>query len=178
MIKLFAPAPSNAVRLAWRALGLLTLGNGVYALFVLGMGLALLIAPDATMTAVGAREDVDRSRLLPAMRVLVLIGLAGAYLVHRLLKTLRAIVSTIGDGDAFVAANADRLETLGRQLIGLELLHLAVGLVTSLGSTAQQPLDVDWNFSVTPWLTILLVFVLAQVFREGARLRRELDGVV
>ncbi len=178
MLSLFAPAPARALRLAWRALSFLTLANWLYAAFIVGIAVALVVAPDATMTTLGVRTDVSRARILPGFFALAAIGLASVVLIHRLLRTLRALVATIADGDPFVAANADRLDTLGRLLLGLELLHLGVGAITSLASTAQQPLDVDWNFTFTPWLTILLVFVLAQVFREGARMRRELDGVV
>ncbi|MBA3853303.1 MAG: hypothetical protein C0503_02750 [Gemmatimonas sp.] len=174
----FSPAPTHAVRLAWRALGLLTLGNWLYGGFVAAMGIALLVAPDATMSRIGVRDDVDRTRIRLAMYAVVVIGLAGAALVHRLLKTLRAIVATVGEGDPFVPGNATRLETIGRQLLALELLHLAVGLATALGSSAEQPFDLDWSFSLTPWLTILLVFVLARVFREGTRMRHDLAGVV
>jgi hypothetical protein len=36
----------------------------------------------------------------------------------------------------------------------------------------------DWSFSVTPWLAVLLLFVLAQVFGDGARMRDDLTGTV
>ena len=31
------------------------------------------------------------------------------------------------------------------------------------------------NFNLTAWFSVLVVFVLAEVFREGARLRREAE---
>ncbi|MGH6966531.1 MAG: DUF2975 domain-containing protein, partial [Phenylobacterium sp.] len=31
------------------------------------------------------------------------------------------------------------------------------------------------NFNLTSWFSVLVVFVLAEVFREGARLRREAE---
>jgi hypothetical protein len=34
---------------------------------------------------------------------------------------------------------------------------------------------VEPNFSLTAWFSVLVVFVLAEVFREGARLRREAE---
>ena len=39
-------------------------------------------------------------------------------------------------------------------------------------------LDLDLGFSVTPWLAVLLLFVLARVFAEGTRMRSDLDGTV
>ena len=39
-------------------------------------------------------------------------------------------------------------------------------------------LEIDFNFSVAPWLAVLLLFVLARVFAEGTRMRSDLDGTV
>jgi hypothetical protein len=38
------------------------------------------------------------------------------------------------------------------------------------GAGREQP-----NMSLTAWFSVLVVFVLAEVFREGARLRREAE---
>ena len=35
--------------------------------------------------------------------------------------------------------------------------------------------EVKPSFSLTAWFSVLVVFVLAEVFREGARLRREAE---
>jgi hypothetical protein len=56
-----------------------------------------------------------------------------------------------------------------RQSIGLELTHLAVGAEAAAASSASQPLDLDWSFSVTRWLAVLLLFVLeARTIRFSA----------
>jgi len=34
------------------------------------------------------------------------------------------------------------------------------------------------GFSFAPWLAVLLLFVLARVFAEGARMRADLEGTV
>ena len=39
-------------------------------------------------------------------------------------------------------------------------------------------LDLDWNFSLTRWLAVLLLFVLSRVFEQGARMRDDLEGTV
>lgn len=98
--------------------------------------------------------------------------------MHRLLHCIRAVVATVSEGDPFVPKNATRLERLAVYTLLLEVLHLAVGAVASAASTPEQPFDIDWSFSFTPWLAVLLLFVLARVFREGSRLRAELEGVV
>lgn len=56
--------------------------------------------------------------------------------------------------------------------------HLAVGAIVAGVSTTAHPLDIDWNFSLTRWLAVLLLFVLARVFEHGTRMRDELEGTV
>jgi hypothetical protein len=41
-----------------------------------------------------------------------------------------------------------------------------------------EKVDIGGKFSVTPALTILLLFVLARVFDQGARMRDELADTV
>jgi hypothetical protein len=40
------------------------------------------------------------------------------------------------------------------------------------------PLRIGGNFQVGGWLAVLLLFVLAQVFLEGTRMREDLEGTV
>lgn len=178
MLSLFSPAPSQALRLSWRAISFLLLANWLYAAFIIGILVALLAAPDATMTVLGVRENVDRGPIYLGFRLVAVLGLAGAAVMHRLLHCIRAVVATVSEGDPFVPENATRLERLAVYTLLLEVLHLAVGAVASAASTPEQPFDIDWSFSFTPWLAVLLLFVLARVFREGSRLRAELEGVV
>lgn len=44
--------------------------------------------------------------------------------------------------------------------------------------TVQVPIDIDWTFSFTPWIAVLLLFVLARVFAHGAQMREDLEGTV
>ena len=163
------PSALATARAAVRALIVLNLlvGIGIFALFV-----ASLVAGDFVFVALGA--GVANARLITAMRLIMVIGIGAAPLTHILLTRLLAIVETVRSGDPFVAGNAARLQTTAWALLGLQLLHLAVGAV----SVAAQPLDLDWNFSVTGWLAVLLLFVLARVFDHGTRMRDDLEGTV
>jgi hypothetical protein len=88
------------------------------------------------------------------------------------------MVETVRDGDPFVLDNAARLQSIAWWLLVAELLHLLVGGLAKLGSTPAQPLDIDWTFSFTPWIAVLLLFVLARVFEHGARMREDIAGTV
>jgi hypothetical protein len=149
----------------------LLVGVGILVLFV-----ASLVAANFVFAALGA--GVANARLITAMRLIMAIGIGAAPLTHILLTRLLAIVETVRLGDPFVAGNAGRLQTTAWALLGLELLHLAVGVIAAAASSPSQPLDLDWNFSFTGWLAVLLLFVLARVFDHGTRLRDDLEGTV
>ncbi|TMQ04231.1 MAG: DUF2975 domain-containing protein, partial [Deltaproteobacteria bacterium] len=59
-----------------------------------------------------------------------------------------------------------------------ELLHIGVVAIASAVSTREVPLHITGNFDLTGWLAILLLFVLAQVFLEGTRMREDLEGTI
>lgn len=59
-----------------------------------------------------------------------------------------------------------------------QVLRLAIMLIAAAVSTQAQPVDMGEGFSFTPWLAVLLLFVLAGVFAQGARMRADLEGTV
>jgi hypothetical protein len=167
------PSALSASRIIVRALIVLNLAVGtlIFALFI-----ASVIAKDQVFAALGA--DVANASLIHGMRLIMVIGVGSAPLAHILLTRLLAIVETVRVGDPFVAGNAARLQTTAWALLGLELLHLAVGAIAAAASSESQPLDIGWTFSITGWLAVLLLFVLARVFDRGTRMRDDLEGTV
>ena len=108
------------------------------------------------------------------LRAIALIGFMGALIVHAILRRLLAIVDTVRDGDPFIAANAQRLDALAWSVLALELTRL---LVAAIASAVWEPGRLG-GFSFTPWLAILMLFVLSGVFAHGARMRADLEGTV
>ena len=94
------------------------------------------------------------------------------------LKRLVAMVQTVRAGDAFIAANAYRLQAIAWFLLGQQMLSLVIGLISKYVSTPEHPLHLDAGFSPSGWLAVILTFVLARVFAEGARMREDLEGTV
>jgi hypothetical protein len=86
---------------------------------------------------------------------------------------LRRIFVTLTAGDPFHPDNVRRL-----RFIGLVLAALELGRYLFWGASAWILPGVDTDrqvFSLTTWFSVLVVFVLAEVFREGARLRSEAE---
>jgi hypothetical protein len=163
---------------ARRLLSALVYVNLLYGLGILALLLASLVVPGPLFHALGVRPASDRGSLELGMRTIMVIGIAAVPVTHVVLSRLRAIVDTVRGGDPFVATNARRLQTIAWAYLGLELLHVAVGVVSASSGSAAQPLDVHWRFSITPWVAVLLLFVLARVFDHGARMRADLEGTV
>lgn len=108
------------------------------------------------------------------LRAIVLIGLAGAAIVHTLLRRLLAIVDTVRGGDPFILENAQRLNAIAWSIAALEGLRL---VIAAIAAVVWEPGKLD-AFSLAAWLAVLLMFVLAGVFAHGARMRADLEGTV
>jgi hypothetical protein len=143
--------------------------NILAGLFILALLIASFVAEPFFVKAMGFPPGAT----ILGGRLIMVLGLVSIPLAHILFTRLLAIVGTVGSGDPFVALNAQRLRKCAWALLGLELVHLAVGAVSAAGA-----IDVDWDFSPTGLLAVLLLFVLAQVFAQGARMREELEGTV
>jgi hypothetical protein len=149
------------------------LGILIFALFI-----ASLIAGGWVMRALGATPSPDPDRLLFGMRGIMVVGILAVPVVHLIYTRLLAIVETVSAGDPFVIINAARLQTIAWAIVGLELMHVAVVVLANGVVVGTEKVDIGGKFSVTPALTILLLFVLARVFDQGARMRDELADTV
>jgi hypothetical protein len=94
-----------------------------------------------------------------------------------LLMTAR-IVKT-AETDPFVEDNARRLMQIGWLLLAMQIVGLTADMIISF---FPQPVrdHVQAGFDLSPIgvLAVLLIFVLAQIFRRGAQMRDELEGTV
>jgi len=168
----------DTLSLSRRVLRALITLNLLMGALILALLIASLIAEAWVMRALGAGPPEGNSTLFLGMRLIMVIGIAAVPVVHIVLTRLLAIVDTVRDGDPFVVANAARLQQIAWAVLALELMHFAVGLIAASVSTAAAPLNIGWGFSLTRWLAVLLLFVLARVFEQGARMRDELEGTV
>ncbi|HJU55209.1 MAG TPA: DUF2975 domain-containing protein [Pyrinomonadaceae bacterium] len=130
------------------------------------------------MSAFKLSPSPEAERLVMGLRVIAVLGLAAIPLNHAVLKRLLAIVETVRGGDPFVAANASRLQAIAWVLLALNLLSIVIGAIAKTVSTPAHPLHLNAGFSLTGWLAVLLMFLLARVFAEGTLMREDLEGTV
>jgi len=119
---------------------------------------------------------VGDERQLPLTRSLMVFGLGsvaayfGGFVL--ILRNLRKIFRTLTLGDPFQPDNVRRLRQIG---VILAVVTGGVFIAQMLMARVAPGVLSPQGFSdlLTPVFSVLVVFVLAEVFREGARLRRE-----
>jgi hypothetical protein len=88
----------------------------------------------------------------------------------------RRVFGSMTAGDPFQPENVGRLRVIGAALGAMELVAWAARVITHALLPQVQGLRTSLN--LTAWFSVLVVFVLAEVFREGARLRAEAELTV
>jgi len=168
---------SAALPIAFVALRVLIVLNWLLGAGILAL---LIVSPNERwiMQAFKLAPSPDTERLIIGMRTIAVLGLAAIPLNDAVLKRLLAIIETVRAGDAFVAANAQRLQAIAWALLVVQLLSVVIGGIARIVSTPAHPLHLDAGFSINGWLAVLLTFVLARVFAEGTLMRDDLEGTV
>ncbi len=169
---------SSALPLAWATLRILIILNWLFGAAILTLLIATIVAEEWTLTALGITTSSWMRPMMTGLRAIAVLGLVAIPLNHAVLRRLLAIVETVRTGDAFIAANAYRLQAIAWVLLALQLLSLVIGGVGKAISTPAHPLHLDAGFSTSGWLAVILTFVLARVFAEGTLMRKDLEGTV
>jgi hypothetical protein len=168
---------SAALPIARVVLRTLIVVNWLYGAAILAL---LIVMPNEQwiMTAFKLSPSPEAERLVMGLRAIAVLGLAAIPLHYAVLKRLLAIVETVRAGDPFVAANASRLQAIAWVLLAVNLLSIVIGAIAMTVSTPAHPLHINAGFSISGWLAVLLTFLLARVFAEGALMREDLEGTV
>ena len=166
---------TDALSVSHRLLRFLIVLNRLFGAGVLALLIWTFIAADFVARALGTDTS---PRALVGMRLIMVVGILGALITNVVLTRLLSIVETVRLGNPFVSENASRLQGIAWSVLALELSRLVVVAIANSVSTVARPIHIDWNLSFTPWLAVLLLFVLARVFDHGARMREDLDGTV
>lgn len=114
------------------------------------------------------------SKGTPYLMLLAAISLAiGIYV---LLK-LRQVIGTVSAGVPFDRQNVDRVKAIGFAMVGLAVVPMFLPLLIPQAVRSAMRIDLV-NLDPGLLLAALVVFVLAEVFREGICLREDADMTV
>lgn len=159
------------------------------ALCVLGAGVFFLLIVVVTMWSQGmlpglveaeGLPDVARHPLLTALICLTII--ANFTAMFFFFAKMRALIESASNGDPFIPGNAQRLNTMAWLLLGSQILSVVVGelrvyAVSLIDPQSESGFDISPN-DLTGFLIVLVLFILARVFRHGAAMRDDLEGTV
>ena len=152
---------------------------GMITVLVIGL-LALLSVPTL---AIGVIDRLDhlfmQANSINTTTVALVLLAYGLSLAGYLMVTYwtRSVFLTLVEGKVFHCDNVSRLRFIGYGLAGLELFGYAATMI----GEALMGLRFDQTYglrAVTTWFSVLVVFVLAEVFKEGARLQGEAELTV
>ncbi len=107
----------------------------------------------------------------------VLAAAAGVFAFY-FFRHLYRIIDTVAEGDPFVPANAKRLMAMGWISIVSHFLAIPLNAVAQWLAHFSDRFVINISLSFAGLLLALVLFILARVFREGARMREDLEGTV
>ncbi len=148
---------------------------GLFSLVValILVAVSLLIVPNLA-AEVARRLNLALEMSASSQAVMLLafaVSLSGYLLI---MHWTRQVFSTLAEGDVFHPDNTRRLRWIGFGLAGVEVFgYLFRAVAEGVFHLRFEP--VYGLRAVTAWFSVLVVFVLAEVFKEGARLRQEAD---
>ncbi len=144
---------------------------GTILFVILGIGLlGSLNGGELDLPLVEARADgVPAGRIAAALVGLLVFAPGIAYVCAQ----LRKILSTLADGDPFVPENAPRLTHIAIAIGLVEVIRMASVLILAATVDLGEGYKANINISLSVWGAVIVLFILAQVFKEGTRLREE-----
>jgi len=153
----------------------------VAAMTLIGLGVLLTVRRAEIMAEIAAAGAPASVYWAVAVVLALLIGLFLA--VMRFLLELSGIVKSVERGDPFEPENADRLSRMGWIAVAGYSTAIVIGSIAawikSVAGEAGNYIDVDdVGLDGGGVLLILVLFILARVFRHGAAMREDLAGTV
>ncbi len=165
------------------------IGAVCVAIVMVGIGIpAAVIFQDRIVAEAAAHGVTAGPELVGAILVLLAAAAAFLALAAYFLILLLRIVGSVKQGEPFTVINAERLSRMGwialvgqlpTILLGAMILWIAeVGKDAKDLGMGELHLRDDVGIDGSGILLVLILFILARVFRKGAEMREELEGTV
>lgn len=164
------------------AAGVLT-GLKIFFFTIMGILAAVAVGltvkwPEVAAEIAKEQSAADMAGLQPAIILLIVGAIAGMWIIVMVINRLSLIVASVREGDPFIRINAQRLRNIGWLLVGLQVWGLILGGLGTWVAKRFEDANIDFSISLSGLLAVLLCFVLAHVFDQGAAMRDELEGTV
>jgi hypothetical protein len=175
--------------LLWIALGGVIIGalayGGVLAAIQAGMiDSTILSGGEGQVSVGGGNGDFDLTYgnpggatwpvVIPAL-VIGAVFIAGVLVI---VGRLRRLFDSFTSGEPFRRENADHLRVIWIAMLIMEVARYVIlagvaALFAAVGLPPGADANFDVNIDLSTWLSIAILIVLAEVFREGARMKEE-----
>ncbi len=109
---------------------------------------------------------------------LIAAGIATCLVLLRFLFELRGIIASVGTGDPFIPENASRLQRMAWLALAIQAIGAILASVAWFMGDKIHAMEIKISSSGNGFIMALVLFVLARVFREGTRMREELEGTI
>ncbi|WP_432767787.1 MAG: DUF2975 domain-containing protein [Sphingopyxis sp.] len=152
--------------------------NWVLLILFMVAFVAVSVRPDVFIGAIDdAKPAINGGYMLDLFRVVMLLCIPIAIAAHAIFTRLVAMIDATKAGAAFSTENARRLRTIGWWLLFTQIVDAGFGLLSMEMSAASGEVF-GWQPSLTAWLAVLLLFILARIFEQGAAMRDELEQTI
>jgi len=134
----------------------------------LGLLVAIFVPESAAVWVDGvadAEGDLATNGMLLPLRTTFLARFVAILSTWWVINRLRRIFLAVNEGNAFEPANDKRLRAVGQGLIGAQISGAILAFSVDV---TERTAILDFDLNLGAWLGILVVFKLAEVFRQGS----------
>ena len=117
-------------------------------------------------------ETIWALALLPALTAFMAV--LGFYFMRHLYR----LIGTVGEGDPFVPVNALRLQSMGWISVAIHVVAIPISALGKWTQRVTHDVHFQADLPLAGLFLALILFILARVFREGTRMREDLEGTV
>jgi hypothetical protein len=162
--------------LARLILGIAMVGAvGAAAAFALAVPVVIVWHERTIAWVVGKGAPPETVWALAAMPALTaVIAVLGFYFMRHLYR----LIGSVGDGDPFVPVNAVRLRSMGWISVAVHVVAIPLSIIGGWVENVTKDIHFQADLPLSGLFLALILFILARVFREGTRMREDLEGTV
>lgn len=176
---------NDPLLLAGKVLTILMQGFMALAAAALAILIPVVILFKDSINTEIAADHANTIAELPVIPIVGLFALAivAVSITFLFFGKLRAIIATVGERDPFAPENADRLNFMAWAMLAVQVLMIPLaGLGLYIAKWADEiensDFTVDAGLDLTGILMVIVLFILARVFKHGAAMREDLEGTV
>lgn len=142
----------------------------------------VIFSADVVVQLAEEIPTVPTATMITAIAVTLAFAALLLAALFRVFQLLYSIVETVAEGDPFVPDNAKRLTQTAWLALGVQIVSMPLeALGNWIGDNADKTeggSDIALGISGNGLLLVLILFILARVFRKGTEMRAELEGMV